>query len=317
MFKTVVAALACGLVSSAAAAQACNGYSQLCGKTFDNVAFPSTHNSFAYGNSAAATQSVNIDMQLQAGVRGLMLDIQYKDSTNSSKPYLCHTECTVLNAGPLVDELQKIRAFMDGNADEVVTIFIKNNGPFSAEAIAQAFAQARLDKYAYTPKAGAWPTLQTMIAQNKRLVVFVDGGSDTSVPWLAYDKDYVVQTPYLVPPYRPFGCSPMTAVRPLWIMNRFVSERLFPDKDFDFPVANEAGTVNTFPGIVEQAEICGSAGHFPNFIVVDFFYEGALFEAVAHINNVTLVSLTTSAASATAVSSAATKTTLPAVLTLT
>ncbi|KAJ2470912.1 hypothetical protein GGI02_002615, partial [Coemansia sp. RSA 2322] len=288
MLKTLFAALACGLVGSAAAAQACNGNSQLCGKTFDKVAFPTTHNSYAYGDNIAANQNVNIQAQLQAGIRGFMLDLHYLDSTNTSVPYLCHTLCLLLNDGPFATELQNIRTFMDNNANEVVAIFIENDGPFTAAQISQAFVQAGLDKYAYTPKAGAWPTLQTMIAQNKRLVVFTDAGADASVPWLAYDKDYVVQTPYSVAVGSSFGCSPLTTVRPLWVMNHFVYKNFsFAGSTVDVPASDSAATVNTRQSIVAQANACGAAGVFPNFITVDFFDVGALFQAVADINNVT------------------------------
>ncbi|KAJ1670550.1 hypothetical protein GGF38_001446 [Coemansia sp. RSA 25] len=272
--------------------QLCNGYKQLCNKTFDKVAFPTTHNSYAYGDNIAANQNVDIPTQLSAGVRGFMLDLLPANGATAAggEPYLCHGSCVLLNDGPLVNELKRFKTFLDGNGNEVITIFIENKGPYTAAQLAQAFTTAGLDKYAYQPKSttAAWPTLQTMVAQNKRLVVFNDNGADASVPWILFDKDYVVQTPFSVAVGSTFGCSAMTTVRPLWVMNHFVFKS-FPigGANVDVPAPESAATVNTRQSIIAQANVCGTAGAFPNFVTVDYYDVGDLFQAVADINNVT------------------------------
>ncbi|KAJ2888505.1 hypothetical protein IWW38_004925, partial [Coemansia aciculifera] len=180
--------------------------------------------------------------------------------------------------------------FLDGNANEVITIFIENDGPYTAAQMAQAFTTAGLDKYAYQPKSttAAWPTLQTMISQNKRLVIFTDAGADASVPWILYDKDYVVQTPYSVAVGATFGCSALTTVRPLWVMNHFAYKLFaFAGTNIEAPSPESAATVNTQQSIAAQANVCGTAGVFPNFVTVDYYDVGGLFQAVAAINNVT------------------------------
>ncbi|PVZ97689.1 hypothetical protein BB558_006351 [Smittium angustum] len=54
----------------------CNGYTQLCDRTYNKVAFSSTHNSFAYfkGN-LASNQNKNIAEQLNDGISAFMLDL--------------------------------------------------------------------------------------------------------------------------------------------------------------------------------------------------------------------------------------------------
>ncbi|KAJ2803848.1 hypothetical protein H4S07_004370 [Coemansia furcata] len=279
------------------ATQACNGHTELCNRTFDKVAFSTTHNSYAYGDSLAANQNFDIKTQLSAGVRGFMLDLHPASGATvaTGDPYLCHTLCLLLNDGPLVDELKRFKTFLDANANEVITIFIENDGPFTAAQMAKAFTTAGLNTYAYQPKSttAAWPTLQTMISQNKRLVIFTDAGADASVPWIPYDKDYVVQTPYSVGVGTTFGCSPLTTVRPLWVMNHFVFKNYtYAGSVVDVPAPDAAATVNTRQSIVAQANVCGSAGVFPNFVTVDFYDVGGLFQAVADINKVTYTAQT-------------------------
>ncbi|KAJ1931711.1 hypothetical protein EC988_009698, partial [Linderina pennispora] len=122
----------------------CNGYSELCAKKYSDVAFATTHNSYAYGDNIAANQNHDIKKQLDAGVRAFMLDIHLQSSrklgrrdatligasnpapaatgsasgSSSSDPYLCHTTCMLLNDGPMVDELKNFKTFMDANPNE-------------------------------------------------------------------------------------------------------------------------------------------------------------------------------------------------------
>ncbi|KAJ1944405.1 hypothetical protein FBU59_002609 [Linderina macrospora] len=290
----------------------CNGYTDLCSKKYSDVAFPTTHNSYAHGDNIAANQNNDIKAQLDAGVRAFMLDIHLQSSvklskrdvtlagassaatttpsgssSSSSDPYLCHTTCLLLNAGPMVNELKNFKTFMDANPNEVITIFIENDDNFSADQISAQFVSAGLDSMAYTPANNtAWPTLESMISSKKRLVVFTDANADSAtVPWLLYDKDYAVQTPFEVPVNSQFTCAPNTAVRPLWVMNHFVyaNYKLGTTQE-KRPDPSSASSVNTESSILEQASLCQKASHFPNFVTVDFYDVGDLFKAVASIN---------------------------------
>ena len=66
--------------SLAVATTGCNGSEELCDRTYDEVAIPATHNSMSgatYPNYLFAQQEAGISEQLQAGVRGLMIDAHY------------------------------------------------------------------------------------------------------------------------------------------------------------------------------------------------------------------------------------------------
>ncbi|KAJ2119602.1 hypothetical protein GGH12_005045 [Coemansia sp. RSA 1822] len=298
----VLTVLAAALAASAGAlevrakASTCNGYSELCDKGFDRVAYPTTHNSYATGDNIAANQNKNIRQQLDDGIRGFMLDLYKLDSDPMSDPYLCHTSCVLLNDGKLVDALKDFKTFLDDNHDEVVTIYIENAQPFSAIDMAQAFKDAKLDSYAFAPNStsSAWPSLAQMIDVNKRLVVFTDRNADSAVPWILDEKSYVVQTPFSVESGASFGCTANSQVRPLWVMNHFVytNYSVF-NLNFERPAPNSAASVNTRASIVGQANACGSAGYFPNFVTVDYYDVGDVFKAVADINGVTYKSTTT------------------------
>ncbi|KAJ1883612.1 hypothetical protein LPJ66_011007, partial [Kickxella alabastrina] len=213
----------------------CNGYSDLCERKFDKVSYPTTHNSFAQGDNIAANQNKDIKTQLDSGIRGFMLDLHSpskallrREKRADTVPTLCHASCTVLNAGPLVDELKNFKKFLDSNANEVVTVFLENADNFSPLGMAQPFIDSGLDKYAFEPSTSngtfVWPTLNEMISMNKRLVVLGSTSTDsTSKPWLLYDRDFAVQTSYSVKAGSPFDCNPLTAIQPLLVMNHFVS----------------------------------------------------------------------------------------------
>jgi hypothetical protein len=75
--------------------RACNGSAELCDRTVDEVVFPSTHNSFSAAdqpNWLFAQHERGISAQLEAGVRGLLIDTHYGVRTDRGV-------YTVLNEG--------------------------------------------------------------------------------------------------------------------------------------------------------------------------------------------------------------------------
>ncbi|KAJ2613078.1 hypothetical protein H4S08_002406 [Coemansia sp. RSA 1365] len=280
----------------------CNGYGELCSKRFNEVAYATTHNSYAHGDNIAANQNKDIRQQLDDGIRGFMLDLYKLGSGSSNEPYLCHTSCTLLNGGKLVDALKDFKTFLDANKREVVTIFIENGQPFSATEMAKAFKDAGLEDYAFSPSdasssssaddssakdAFEWPSLTDMIDAGKRLVVFTDSKADAAVPWILNEGSYAVQTSFAVEEGSSFDCKPLKQIQPLWVMNHFVfTNYTVLGYNFERPAPNSAGSVNTLNSIVDQSKLCSSAGHFANFVTVDYYDVGDTFKAVAKINGV-------------------------------
>lgn len=164
----------------------CNGYKELCNRPYSNVTMLITHDSYAHGQSVAATQNKDIIEQLNDGIRALKLSpvlVEHDDAV-----HLCHTACAILDAGPATATLDQIATWLDSNPREVLTIFWNNLYNLDANRLQQAYEQSAVMPFVYQPNnndssmavVGAWPTLEQMIASGHRLVNFVDTFPDTT-----------------------------------------------------------------------------------------------------------------------------------------
>ncbi|KAK9763131.1 hypothetical protein K7432_010483 [Basidiobolus ranarum] len=272
----------------------CNGYKELCRREYDKVSYATTHNSFALSPNPAGNQNFPIQTQLQDGVRALMLDIH----TSLSDPKvleLCHGDCNLLDAGPFVEGLKIVRQFLDNNPLEIITIFLENFAVVEAAQVAEAFTSADLVKYTkIQPLNAAWPTLQEMIRNNTRLVVFIDDQANYALyPWLLWEYDFVWETPYSIPVNSPYSCAidrPKDVQKPMYVLNHFVFGQLnIGNGGFPIPAGSYAKITNE-DQLREHAIQCqNERNQVPNFITVDFYDVGNVFQVVAEFNNVTYV----------------------------
>ena len=174
----------------------CNGHESLCSRRYNEVTYLVTHDSYADGNNIAATQSEPIIQQLNKGVRGLKFSPVFPEMIENDTPdkksdphslHLCHTSCTILDAGSAIDTLNQIGAWLKENPGEIVTIFWNNLYNYDIGYLAAVYEASMVVPYIYTyeqDKQESWPTLQEMIDSGKRLVNFVDSAADTSkIPW--------------------------------------------------------------------------------------------------------------------------------------
>jgi len=90
---------------------------------------------------------------------------------------MCHTTCTEEDAGTLVSYLTTITTWMAANPNEVVTLLLTNGDSASVSLFGAAMVSSGLSAYAYTPPSqlamSAWPTLQELIDNDTRLVMFL------------------------------------------------------------------------------------------------------------------------------------------------
>jgi hypothetical protein len=252
----------------------CNGSIELCARSYDDVAYPTTHNAMSNAEDGwqRPNQNRNIEHQLADGVRGLMLDVhEYGDDVS-----LCHGFCQLGNL-PVVDGLKIITRFLHDNRGEVVTIIFESYT--TADRIADAFAKSGADRYvvAHTPGT-PWPTLRELIDNDQRLVVFTDheGGA---YDWYMDVWQHAFETPFAAEMTSDFTCDTGRGVpsNPLFIFNHFLT--------MTFAVPEQAPVVNADPFLVERARMCMQArGTLPNFVTLDFYDEGDLFEAVQQLN---------------------------------
>lgn len=255
----------------------CNGAAELCDRRYDEVAYATTHNAMSNADEGfqGPNQAHPISCQLEDGVRALMLDTyEYQDDL-----YLCHTECSFLGRKLLVDGLAEIRTFLERHPNEVVSIIFE--AYISATATATAFEDAGLMPYVHTQPLGEpWPTLGEMIDNGPRLVVFSDRDRG-ALPWYHYVWDYAFETHFSYQGPEDFSCAPNRGnpSNGLFILNHFLT------RTFGGP--RLADMVNHNPLFIDRARECMQANNrLPNFVTVDFYDIGDVFEVVRELNGI-------------------------------
>lgn len=132
-----------------------------------------SHDSAFIGSLISENQHLNVSAQLALGIRFLQAQTHNLDGTIE----MCHTSCLELDAGSLADYLAPLKTFMDANANEVVTLLLTNGDDISVSDYATVFSSVGLDEYVFTPSStlalDQWPTMQTMISDGTRLVVWM------------------------------------------------------------------------------------------------------------------------------------------------
>ncbi|KAJ1793444.1 hypothetical protein LPJ62_000199 [Coemansia sp. RSA 2167] len=327
------------LVASAAMvlgqSEPCNGHVELCARPYNNVSFACTHNSYSSPPPNALlvlNQENSIEQQLNDGIRAFMLDVVrnkpvatdgtsnifntiaswFSHAKNADDPlesvHLCHESCLLIDKGPLVDSLTVIREFMDANPREIITFIIENVSGFSPTDLQPSFEQSGIASYAFAPEFAPesshsgykWPTLNELIAQNTRLVVFMDDKADvTLVPYILPEWEYVVEIPYAnVNPVTEFPCNqdrPYDGVpRDLVVMNHFVYNRAtLAGKNIDTPISAkqvEEHAYNSLDSLDKHWQTCRSVwgNRVLNFVTLDFYNigDGGIFKLVDQINGV-------------------------------
>jgi len=259
----------------------CNGFPYLCDRTYDDVAYLTTHNAFndATDGFLLPNQNNTITQQLNDGVRALMIDVY--DVNGVATVY--HGFSYLGNA-PLTDKLDEIKAFLYNNPQEIVTLILENYA--SPALVETALSQSGLLSYLFVKDTTTilWPTLQQMINSGKRLVIFSEADDATpSQPWYHYVWDYAVETNFTVHDTSEFNCSYNRGNpdNPLFIFNHFIT-----DATLGIGVEAQATMANANPYLLNRIYDCMNIHNkFPNFITVDFYERGDSKAAVDIINS--------------------------------
>lgn len=257
----------------------CNGHEALCERRYDEVAYPVTHNAMSNAEDgwSLPNQNFNITRQLSEGVRGLMLDT-YEEQ---GQLLLCHTVCFEGSQQPLVEGLGEIATFLEANRNEVASIILESY--ITHAQTAEAFDDSGLIDFVYAHEMGEpWPTLAELIEANTRLVVFQGEAQDAEFPWLMFFDDHAWETPYSFETPDDFVCDPTDRgdpSNPLFLLNHFLTAPLGGKPEF-------AEMVNYNPLFIDRALQCQEEGDaLPNFVAVDFYDIGDLFDVVDTLND--------------------------------
>ncbi|KAK3682166.1 PLC-like phosphodiesterase [Podospora appendiculata] len=270
------------------ATAACNGNNALCSRKYSNITHVGAHDSAFVGVLLPDNQNVSPTEVLNLGVRFLQAQTHSRDGTIE----MCHTSCLELDAGSLAAYLAPIKAWLDSNPDEVVTLLLTNQDAISVSDFATVFAAVGLDRYAFSPASklalDEWPTLQSMISTRTRLVTFMDYHADTSkVPYILDEFAYFFETPYDTTDSsfpectldRPAGASPDGR---MYIVNHFLDIDIF---GILIPDRLSAPRTNSVSSILAQSDLCYRAwGRVPNFILLDWIDQGQPMAAQNDLN---------------------------------
>lgn len=254
--------------------------------------------------SISGNQFYNATIALSAGIRLLQAQVH---NSSSGVLELCHTTCSLLDGGSLESWLSKIKAWMDDNTNDVVTILLVNSDDFTASDFGAVFESSGISEYGYTPTStsgpiSTWPTLQTLIDADTRLLTFVADITYTSTyPYLMNEFDYMFETAYGVTSLSGFNCtldrpttltSASTAIASGYMpfLNHFADTAeilgiTIPDIT-DIATTNSPDT-NTTGSLGLQAQTCESEyGIKPTFLMVDFWNVGPSITTADDMNGI-------------------------------
>lgn len=270
---------------------------------YDQYCFLVAHNAYANVDDGwtFAQQTHNIIEQLDMGARGLELDIYRRTVSNVSEVVYDHSglgNWKIFLSAPwklLKDSLSEIKTWMDNHKDEVLTIIFEqpdfqNPDPM----ITKAFTDSGIADYVYyankinTGKNGStwnnktqgWPTLQWMVDNGKRLVVFSQKGRGNTTGF-AYLWDYAVENEYGTPSILS-GCEKRSEsddlnknTGKLFVVNYALNMPAIPAT---IPMPSTYTLTNKYDWLLAKLRSCQDVSAnkaLPNLVKVNFFEYGA------------------------------------------
>lgn len=273
MFLLLFACTATDLDSADPGQADCNGDPRFCARPYDQVAVVGTHNSMSSAEDdwLGPNQNLNTLSQLELGVRALNLDVYEEEG----ELLTCHGYCS-LGSRPLDEALVELREWLDAHPKQVLSLTFQS--AISAEQVAESFQAADLTRlsFARTPEQ-PWPTLEQMIQDDTRLVVWTDReGGDPG--WYADISQHVWETNYAYKEVEDFDCSFRRGRedQSYVILAHFLTD----------PIASPELAAQANDGAVlrERVAECEALGRRPNLILVDFVDLGEVFDVVDEIN---------------------------------
>lgn len=251
-------------------------------KHYNEVCFPTTHNSFNYlvgpKQYIYPNQRYDIKKQLDDGIRAFMIDIHDKDilvPLSKNEVYVFHAYA-MLGKEKLSHILDIFYPFLQQHPNEVITL-IFDCSVNDSRNVARVFESHPIYSLLYHHTQHAWPLIDTMIQQNQRCVVFThcNGYSD----WYLHQNEYCFENNYNNHSALDYKAEIIRGdtSKALFIMNHFLYS-VFQRK-------KKNAKTNSYGELWNHIQICkAQTGHFPNFLTVDWYDSGDLFAVVKALN---------------------------------
>ncbi|KAH7112887.1 PLC-like phosphodiesterase [Dendryphion nanum] len=300
------------LYATTSAQTACNNSPSLCNRAYNNITYLGAHDSPFLRNentsfSTSGNQFYDSTAQLDSGVRLLSAQVHKINNTSGNEAWhLCHSSCDLLDAGTLQRWLGEIKTWMDKNPNDVVTVLLVNSDNATPAELASSFQASGIDQLAYTPPSTStipqtWPTLQSLISNNTRLMTFVASlpNPSSAFPYLMDEFTFIFEndfnnnnpTDYSCNPNRPSSVrTPQQAASSgrMFLQNHFLySTQLF---GIQSPNSSYVETTNGETGLgslgVALNTCTGIYGKPANFVLVDFSNTGPAINSVDRANGI-------------------------------
>lgn len=199
--------------------------------------------------------------------------------------YLCHQFCE-LGSVPFLEVVHVLRRFLDEHRGEVVVVIIQDE--LAAEELLPVLEDGGLNPYMATVDPSLpLPTLESMVASGRRLVIGLELGDLGPTLPNVYDGGLIQEVPYDYSSVAELededSCRPHRGQEdaPLFLLNHWVSP----------PSPESAAEVNREDVLLARAERCSEERGRPvNLIAVDFYDSGDLFPTVDELNGLAAVS---------------------------
>ena len=254
----------------------CNGFDFLCAQNIDSVLFAGTHRSMSTSEDAFSIpyHHASIPQQLEDGIRALHIETHMYEG----RVHMCHESCS-FGAKPLMTAVEEIARFLEDHPRNV--IFLHFDDTAGKQQLENVFARAGLSSALYYyPEEGDFPTLETLITMEHRLLVFTNNGGTPAGGAYLQTHTYWVETPYAASTPEEWACTPLlggTETAHFFQVSHYLSEPYAQER-----LAKEANQMSVLQERLEKCSI--ETGRTPNILLVDFYQEGSVLEVVTAHN---------------------------------
>lgn len=268
----------------------CNGAKEFCHLPVNEYLWAIVHNAMAAkenGVTVAASQLLGLESAVEAGFRGLNLDLGWCDG----QLRFLHSYCWMGTREP-VEVLTYLDNFLANHPGEVLLLPMEINNDGGEVTIADM--QTMLDSAGnfssrlYAHHGGAdWPSLGELVADDRRVILFHYNGEScntTACPPGFHDWfSYATETPFTMSSMvemmdTNYSCARTRGKEGL---QSFYGLNMF----FDIPSESASAEMNAAAFVEAHLEDCEDVtGLEPNLLIVDFWNIGDVLEVAWDVN---------------------------------